>query len=398
MVRHGVRRLSWGLIDQGGSSLSTLCVSVGVLHGPTAGAREFAIVFLMHSLAIGFSRSITTEPVAQDLALFPRARVRAVVRGSGFTGAAVGLVTALLALVILRPATPVGLWSLAFPLTVVGVDSVRAAWIGARLAAVAVRYSAAQVVAAAAGLLLTLLTGNAVWALAPIVVVSAVLTLATFIAGPALSRAELVPRHGFYAGEWLFTSGLSQSSGLVAAQALPLLPLLLRAQGVLFGPLSPLAQAVAALAVPEFATLRRRRPSLVGPAAALTAGLMLTAAVYAGLLLLVPESVLAHLLGETWQQYRPILLPSIAMVIASNAPMSPLVALRAHGYARTSLGLTVAIGTGHLLLPLAGAFVAGIPGFFWGAALSSVIGCVLSMITLRRAEQRRRDTRVGEPA
>src|SRR4051794_30433544 len=120
MVRHGVRRLSWGLIDQGGSSLTTLCVSIGVLQGPTSGAAEFALVFLLHSLAVGFTRSITTEPVAQDLALVPRDGVRAHVRVSALTGTAVGLITALLALVIVRPDSAVGLWSLAFPLAVVG--------------------------------------------------------------------------------------------------------------------------------------------------------------------------------------------------------------------------------------------------------------------------------------
>jgi hypothetical protein len=397
MVRGGVRRISWGLFDQGGNSLTTLCVSVGVLQGPPAAATEFALVFLLYSMAVGFSRSITTEPVAPDLPLYPRPRLLDHVRVSGWKGGLVGLLTAALAAAVVRPDTAVGLWSLAFPLVMVATDSIRAAWIGARMPAVAVRYSAVQVVAAALGLLTTFLIGDAVWALIPVVTVSAALALAALIRGPAPTRAELLPHHWFYAGEWLFTSGLSQSSGLVAAQALPLLPLLIRAQGVLFGPLSSLAQAVAALAVPEFASLRRRRPSLLRPAAGLTALLVTIAAVYAGMVLILPESVPAHLLGQTWAEYKPILLPSIAMVIVSNAPMSPLVALRAHGYARTSLGVTISLGVGHLLLPLAGALLAGLPGFFWGAATSSVIGCAVSMLVLRRAEARRSVEPVGEP-
>ena len=39
------------------------------------------------------------------------------------------------------------------------------------------------------------------------------------------------------------------------------------------------------------------------------------------------------------------------MVVLTTAPMSPLVALRAHGYAGTSLRVTVAIGAGHLVIP-----------------------------------------------
>jgi len=389
VVRHGARRLSWGLIDQGASSLTTLCVSIGVLQGSTDGATEFALIFLMHSLAVGFSRSITTEPVAQDLALQSADRVRALVRVSAFTGVAVGLVTALLAAAFVRPDTAVGLWSLAFPLVVVGTDSLRAAWIGARQPARAVPYSGAQTAAAAAGLVLTLVTGDPLWSLVPVVVVSAALTLAGLWRGPALVRAQLVPHHWYYAAEWLFTSGLSQSSGLVvAAQGLPLLPLLLRAQGVLFGPLSSLAQAVAALAVPEFAALRRRRPALLWPAVALSAFLMISSAVYSAVLLLVPEDVLSRVLGETWLEYRPVLLPSIVMIVVAVAPMGPLVSLRAHGYARASLGAKVAVGLVRLVLPLLGVMVAGVAGFFWGSALASVIGGVWSLVTLRNAERR----------
>jgi hypothetical protein len=399
MLRHGMRRLSWGLVDQAGNSLTTLGVSVGVLHGGSkTAATEFALVFLMYGMAVGFARSITTEPVAQDLALYPRDRLLAHVRMSGCKGAAVGLTTALLAAALLRPETGVGLWSLAFTITMVATDSVRAAWIGARSPATAVRYSAAQVVAAGAGCVITLLTGRAVWALVPLVAVSTVLVLAAVISGPAIRGRDLLPRHWFYMGEWMFTSGLSQSSGLLVAQAMPVLPLLIRAQGVLFGPLSALAQAVAALAVPEFASLRRRRPSLLGPAAGLTATLIVIAAVYAGVVLLVPESLSAHVLGEAWPEYRAVLLPSIAMIVLTSAPMSPLVALRAHGYAGTSLRVTVAIGVGHLLLPLVGVLAAGLAGYFWGAALSSTMGCLVAMSALQRAESARTAEPVGGTA
>jgi hypothetical protein len=397
-VRRGVRRISWGLVDQGGNSLTTLCVSIGVLQGPAPAATEFALVFLVYTMAVGFARSITTEPVAQDLALYPHDRLLRHVRASARTGSLVGLSAALLAAALVRPDTAVGMWSLGFVVVLVATDAVRAAWVGARRPAAAVRFSGAQLLAAAAGLVVTLLTGESVWALAPVVAVSAVLALAALLSGPAVARADLLPPHWYYAGEWLFTSGLSQSSGLIAAAVLPVLPLLIRAQGVLFGPLSALAQAVAALAVPEFAALRRRRPSLLGPAAALTGLLVAVAAAYAGAVLLLPEAVPARLLGEAWTEYRPVLLASIAVVVLTNAPMSPLVALRAHGYARTSFGVTVALGMGHLLLPLAGVAVAGLAGFFWGAALSSLIGCGVAMVALRRAEVRWGGEPVAEPA
>jgi hypothetical protein len=67
-VRRGVRRISWGLVDQGGNSLTTLCVSIGVLQGPAPAATEFALVFLVFTMAVGVGPSKTNQPVAPDRA------------------------------------------------------------------------------------------------------------------------------------------------------------------------------------------------------------------------------------------------------------------------------------------------------------------------------------------
>ena len=389
MVRPGVRRLSWGLTDQAATSITTLLISVAALQGATEAAAEFAIVFIGYSLAVGLCRSITTEPAAPELPGLPEGDVRAHVRAAAVTGLAIGLLTALLCALLLRPDTTLGLWSLALPVAAVPVDSVRAAWIGSGRAPWAARFSLAQLAAAVVGFVVTLVTDSAAWALAPVVAVSAVLALVALVGrGSHMTAAHLRPRHWVYATEWSLTYGIAQSSSLVLATlGLPLLPLLLRAQGVVFGPLFSLSQAVAALAVPEFVSLRRRRPALLPAAVGLSVGLIGVCAVYAALVLLVPDAVLAAVLGSSWPEFEPLLIASAASVVVGGAAMGPLVAMRAHGAARTSLLCRVVIGVAGLVLPVTGALVWGMAGFFLAAAVASVIGAVWSSFALRRWER-----------
>ena len=113
----------------------------------------------------------------------------------------------------------------------------------------------------------------------------------------------------------------------MTALGLPLLPLLVRAQGVVFGALSTLTQAVAALAVPEFTGLRRAR--LMRPALGLSGGLAALCALYAAAALIVPDSVVAALLGNAWTAFAPVLPAAAAAFVAAGVSMGPLVALRA---------------------------------------------------------------------
>ena len=388
VVRRGVRRLSTGLADQAAFSLTTLCISIGALRGDAEGAAEFAILFLVLTMAAGFSRSITTEPVAQTLSLLTGEEVRRHVRVAGVTGLVVGLLAAAGTAAVVRPETSLGWWTVGLTVVVVATDSVRTAWLGARRPDRAVRMSAAQLVAGVAGLVLTLLGHPPVAALVPMVLMSALLIVLSLASGPAIPRRELLPHHWYYAAEWLFTGGLRQSSGLVvAAQGLTVLPLLLRATGVVFGPLTALSQAAASLAVPELAALRTRRPSLLRPALVLSAALVLVSVVYSAVVLLLPDRLLATVLGETWAHYEPVLLAAVVYTVLAPASMGPLVALRSHGFARSSLGAKIVLGVIQLVLPVVGVSVGGAAGFFWGAAAGQAVSGIYSAVVLRRAER-----------
>jgi hypothetical protein len=396
--RNGIRRISVGLVDQASASLTTLCVSVAALRGSTAAATEFATVFVGYSLAVGLCRSITTEPAAPELPDASPVDVRTHVRASAVVGLAVGVGASLLAALFLRPATGLGLWALALPVAAVPVDSVRAAWIGARRPARAAPLSAVQLVAGVAGLTLTLVTGSDRWALGPLVVVSAALAVAALVWGPRVPLRRLRPRHWVYAGEWSLTYGLSQSSSLVLASlGLPLLPLLLRAQNVLFGPLFSLSQAVAALSVPELVSLRRRRSTLLPAAAGVTALLVGVSSAYALVVVLLPDRVLATVLGSAWSAYHPVVLGSAAAVAVAGATMGPLVAMRAHGAARTSLTCRVVMGVAGLLLPVGAALVWATPAYFWASAVAAVLGGAVCLLALRAVERRPAPLPVPQP-
>ncbi|NYJ05881.1 hypothetical protein [Petropleomorpha daqingensis] len=396
MGRHRLRRLTWGLTDQAAGSLTSLALSVAVLRGSAEGAAQFAVVFLVHALAVGFCRSITTEPVAQELPAWDGDAVRGHVRRSAATGVLVGLLSAAVSAALVRPDTVVGLLSLAFTLLVVPTDSTRGAWIGAGRARAAAPYSLLQFVAAVAGLVVVLVTGSGPWALVPLLVVSGALVLAALARGPRLELGALRPRHWVYAAEWSVTFGMGQSSGLVvSALGLPLLPLLVRAQGVLYGPMSTAAQAVAVLAVPEFVTARRTR--LLAPAVVLSAALTAGCALYAVLVMVVPAAWPAALLGHAWEPFRPVLPAAAAAFVAGGLSMGPLVALRARGAARSSLRAKVVIGVVRLVLPVAAVVPWGAEGFFWASAAAGLLGGVWAVLALRRVEATPADEPVPEP-
>ena len=315
-----VRRLSWGLIDQASASITTLCISIAALQGPTAAAAEFAVVFVGFSLATGFCRSITTEPLAPELPGFPEPDVRGHVRAAAMTGLVIGLLAALLCAVLLRPDTTLGLWSLALPLAGVPVDAARAAWIGSRRANRAARLSMTQLAAAGVGVVLTLVTGSAGWAVAPLALVSGLLTVgALFRSGPGISWGRLRPRHWVYAAEWSLTYGLAQSSSLVLATLGSA-----AAPTAAARPGGGLRSAVLARAGGRGpGGPRVRVPPSQAPGPADRGGRALGAphrrlGDVRRLVLLLPDAVLAAVLGSTWQEYEPVLLFSAGAVVVSE--------------------------------------------------------------------------------
>jgi hypothetical protein len=104
------------------------------------------------------------------------------------------------------------------------------------------------------------------------------------------------------------------------------------------------------------------------------------------LVLVVPESWPAALLGHAWESFRPVLPAAGAAFVAGGLAMGPLVALRAQGAARSSLRAKLVIGVVRLVLPVAAVVPWGAAGFFWASAAAGLLGGVWAVLALHRLE------------
>src|ERR1700689_508475 len=99
MVRQASRRISWGIADQGMSSLTNFLLSISVAR--TLGAAQFgafSLAYPTYGLAINASRGLSIEPLLIRFSgTIPRAWKRATARCTG-TALLVGLVTGTFAL------------------------------------------------------------------------------------------------------------------------------------------------------------------------------------------------------------------------------------------------------------------------------------------------------------
>jgi hypothetical protein len=107
--------------------------------------------------------------------------------------------------------------------------------------------------------------------------------------------------------------------------------------------------------------------------------------------------VLATVLGSAWSAYHPVVLGSAAAVAVAGATMGPLVAMRAHGAARTSLTCRVVMGVAGLLLPVGAALVWATPAYFWASAVAAVLGGAVCLLALRAVERRPAPLPVPQP-
>jgi O-antigen/teichoic acid export membrane protein len=190
-------------------------------------------------------------------------------------------------------------------------------------------------------------------------------------------------------GEFAANSGSNQYvmyaagaiGGLAAAGSL-------RGGQVLLGPLNVAIQGAWLVAIPEqVRTLRKRPQMLVRVAVLISLGLGALAALYAIVLVAFGDIVGPLLLGETWPNAQPVVIPLGIAAIATGLWVGATVTLRAMQENRRSLRarlvncvLTVVAGT--LGLTLAGA-----TGGAWGIAIASLLSVPMWWWQLRTAER-----------
>jgi O-antigen/teichoic acid export membrane protein len=415
-----LRRLGWGVADQGVSSLGNFAFSILVaktLSPSDFGA--FTIAWVTYGMILNASRGLATDPLVVRFSHSDRASWREAVRASSGTAVAVGLVGGVLCVVagLLLP-DPVGTAVLVLGIVLPGLllqDAWRfAAFAAGRpvLAFVNDVVWAVLQTAAAAALLVTDRTTVATAALAfgGTATVAALVGWVQLRVLPHLGRVKswLVEQRSLgvrYAIENTSISGARQLRmsllGLIAGLAAVGQ---VRAAEILMGPFMVVLMGIAQVAVPEGVRVVKRSPHRLVRFSLLLGSVQASASLLWGALMfvLVPRGLGELLLGELWPGAYALLLPVLVNMAVGCFESGAQTGLRALGASRHSLAAQLSNAALYLVGGVGGAMVDGARGSCWGVAIATSIATLIWWSRLLRAlrehaERQARETASGSP-
>jgi hypothetical protein len=390
--RHGLAgRVSWGLADQGLSSLTNFGLSLVVArHVGTRELGAFSLVFTTYLMALGISRSLCSDPM---MVRYSAAGERAWREGAPqATGAALGLGAAAgLGCVLLGVAVggPIGTTFAVLGITLPGLllqDCWRYVFIASGRSGYAFVNDLiwAAVLFPLLGFAIATGRSSLVW-----------FTAAWAAAGCAAAiggvvQAGIVPwpwnplgwwrRHrdlGLrFLGEFGATSGVSQLTkyGVGVVDSLATVGVL-RAGELLIGPFYILFMGGNSVVTAEGARILRRSPArLVQLSVLYSTALAAATVAWGAVVLLLPPEVGSWVLGSSWPAARSVAVPFLLIAIAMSAMAGPMTGLRALAAARRSLGARLVAAPVVAVGGLSGAAVAGARGAAWGMAVAGWIG------------------------
>lgn len=188
----------------------------------------------------------------------------------------------------------------------------------------------------------------------------------------AREHRRLGPR---FAGEFVVNSGQSQITLFtLAALAGTAATGGFRGSQVVFGPQRVVSNGLQLAAVPEAVRLRdhpRRMRRITTALSATNVAMVLGAG---AVLLALPVRWGEELLGATWTEARPLLVPMVAYGLAGAVASGPSVGLRAVGAARTCLRNQTFTSVLALVLTIGGTIAFGASGAAWGLAVATAAG------------------------
>jgi O-antigen/teichoic acid export membrane protein len=395
--------MSWGVADQGVSSLTNFAVSIYIAR--TLGAAQFgafSLAYVTYSFALNASRGLATDPLmvrvsGTDVPTWRRA-------AASCTGTAVfmGLATGALVLgaaLVLHGTTRLAFVALGLMLPgLLLQDSWRFAFfaVGRGNHAFGNDTIWAIVLFPALQGLHVIGCDNVFW----FVFVWGAAANVAALAG--LVQAQVIPRPQD-TWQWLastrdlglryFAENASQSaSAQLRSYGVGLLLGLtvvgyVQAASTLMGPFMVISLGMWLVAVPEAARILRNSPRHLSLFCLLVSGLLAVAGLAWGILLLVllPRGFGSWLLGPLWRPTYPLILPQTLFIIGAGACGGSGAGLHALGAARRSLRATFLSSVSYLICTIVGAVVAGATGTVWGAAVSMWFGTLLVWWELRAA-------------
>jgi O-antigen/teichoic acid export membrane protein len=397
-----IRRLGWGVADQGISSLGNFALGLFVARSVGADSfGAFSLAFITYTVVINAARGLATDPLlvrfSGDLVRRWRRATSAATGTALVVGVAVGVLCIIAGLLLPDPLGPafvalgIGLPGLALQ------DSWRFAFFACG------RGASAFINDFVWGVLLVLalvvMHGRADSAAHCLIAFGGTATLAALL---GMVQARALPRP-IRAVAWLRThhelsvrylvenvssSGASQLRSFILGAVAGLAAVgYVRASEILMGPFLVVLMGLSQVAVPEASRVFHRNSGRLGRFCFLLGGVQAAGAVAWGLILIIvfPLGPGPALLKELWMPTSQLLLPITLTVAAASFITAALAGLRAMGVARRSLRAQLIASVAYVIGGGAGAVVAGAVGSSWGVTIAECFAALVWWYQLRSA-------------
>lgn len=407
-------RAAWSIIDQGLSSLgnASMAILVARATSPTEFGR-FAFAFAVYGFAVGVTRAIAVTPFVLRLqernadgqseeaaaaglsVLFGLLTIVPIAIGAGLTtgsyGPALACVGLFLPALCLQEFARLALVAEGRPARAALIDGL---WLALQVAAVLAWTEVGEVSAT---------TMIVAWAL-PGALSAAMGARFLRIVPRMRSGITYLRRHlgvsKFLVAEWVTIMGGGQLVWFLIAFIGDEADIgALRGALTLLGPQMVLLFGFTTFALPEFV---RRREQPAGrqqrDGLLVSAGLALTALVWGGITTMLPNDAGTALLGDTWANTQPTLLPMTLYFVGMNLAAGPVLVIRARAETRTTFFIYAVQGLLLVGLAVAGQLIAQADGAAWGYAASALLPIPLWLWAMRTAARRRGWERAGSAA
>ena len=403
LARTATGRLSWGLGDQGMSSLTNFLLSSIVARSlGTEQFGAFALAYVTYGFASNASRGVSIEPLLVRFSSASLPAWRRATAGSTGTALLSGLVMGACALAV-APAVggTTGQAFLALGLTFPGLllqDSWRFAFFALGRGYQAFVNDTIWAIVQIPALVALKLTGHAnvflftlAWGGAATVAAVAgsvqgkVIPSLLSAAGWLVKHGDLGPRYllentGPNAADMTRSYSITSILGLVAVGSI-------QAANVLMGPFKIVLLGISLITIPEGARLLRRSPQrLPVYCAAISAVLVILSLAWGAVLLIALPHGLGRLaLGNVWRQAYPLVLATSLAMTASCAGAGPIIGLHAMGASRRSMRAMLVTAGLVVFGVLFGAVTGGLMGTVTWTAIMAWVGTLVSWRELRQA-------------
>ena len=396
------RRVQWGVVDQGVSSLTNFVIALVVARA--VGLREFGAFSLAFTLYVFFlwgSRSLATEAFVVRLTAASPTDQRAAARQVSGTALAIGAVLAAagaLAGAVDRSSTGRVLMVMALSMPGLLVQDVYryVLFVAGKPRSAAVN-DVLWLTVQSALVLVLVVAGQARGV--PLVAAFGLSAGVSAVVGGLQTGVVPRPRAGWrwvhanrdlavpFVLELLAITGMIQLALVAVAVILGVAAVgQLRAAMLLLGPLTVVFLGLFVIGVPEAVRLRQRsRSAFLTAILGLGVGMPLVAFLWTAGLLLVPDHVGLDVLRANWTAARQVLVPVAVLTAGHSCALAAIVGLRALGAARQSLrarlwGAPVFLGGGVIGAWAGGAYGAGV-----GLAVGAWLDAVVAWVALRWA-------------